>query len=170
MTKKRATKKAPVRGAAVRKRRAVARKKPVHLDPLLAPVKGAERRDIGHVRLEVGRAGDARVKRLIYPVGFCWSKDMKPAIGTDLCMHAHVGFLAHGEIHIEYADGCIVEHKAPQIVAIEPGHDGWVVGKEPAVLIEFDFAGDTVNRLGMPTAPPLTGRLLKTQPELKTQS
>ena len=84
------------------------------------------------------RAGAARVKRMIYPVGFRWSVDMKPRVGTDLCMHAHVGFLAHGEIHIEYADGCIVEHKAPQIVAIDPGHDGWVVGDEPVVLIEFD--------------------------------
>lgn len=117
---------------------------------LFAPVKGAERRDIGHVQLEVGRAGTARVKRMIYPVGFRWSVDMKPAIGGDFCMHAHVGFLAHGEIHIEYADGCIVEHKAPQIVAIEPGHDGWVVGSEPVVMIEFDFEAHTVERLGMP--------------------
>jgi hypothetical protein len=122
------------------------------IDPLLAPVKGAEKRTIGHVQLEVGRAGQARVKRLIYPPGFHWAVDMKPIVGTDLCMHAHVGFLARGEIHIEYADGCIVEHKAPQIVAIEPGHDGWVVGKEPVVIVEFDFEGDTVNRLGMPTA------------------
>ena len=75
---------------------------------------------------------------------------MKPVVGTDLCMHAHVGFLARGEIHVEYADGCIVEHKAPQIVAIDPGHDGWVVGKEPVVLIEFDFESETVKRLGMP--------------------
>jgi len=121
-------------------------------DPLLAKVKGAERREIGHVKLEVGRAGAARVKRMIYPPGFRWSRDMKPVVGTELCMHAHVGFLARGEIHIEYADGCIVEHKAPQIVAIEPGHDGWVVGGEPVVLIEFDFEGDTINRLGMPAA------------------
>jgi hypothetical protein len=121
-------------------------------DALLAPVKGAARRNIGHVQLEVGRAGSARVKRMIYPPGFHWAVDMKPVTGTDLCMHAHVGFLARGEIHIEYADGCIVEHKAPQIVAIEPGHDGWVVGKEPVILIEFDFEGDTVNRLGMPAA------------------
>lgn len=121
-------------------------------DPLFDAVKGALRRDIGHVQLEVGRAGAARVKRMIYPVGFRWSVDMKPQIGTDLCMHAHVGFLAHGEIHIEYADGCVIEHKAPQIVAIEPGHDGWVVGDEPVVLIEFDFEGDTVSRLGMPSA------------------
>jgi hypothetical protein len=116
------------------------------------PVKGAERRELGHVVLEVGRAGAARVKRMIYPPGFRWSIDMKPVTGTDLCMHAHVGFLVSGEIHIEYADGCVVEHKAPQIVAIEPGHDGWVVGKKPVVLIEFDFERDTVKRLGMPEA------------------
>ena len=128
-------------------RRKIARRKTKAVDPLLAAVKGAERRNIGHVQLEVGRAGAARVKRMIYPVGFRWSKDMKPVVGTDLCMHAHVGFLARGEIHIEYADGCVVEHKAPQIVAIDPGHDGWVVGKEPVVLIEFDFERDTVNRL-----------------------
>jgi hypothetical protein len=116
----------------------------------LAPVKGAELREVGHVRLEVGKAGDARVKRMIYPPGFRWSVDMKPLVGTDLCMHAHVGFLVSGEIHIEYPDGCVVEHKAPQIVAIEPGHDGWVVGREPVVLVEFDFERDTIRRLGMP--------------------
>jgi hypothetical protein len=120
-------------------------------DPLLSPLKGADRREIGHVRLDVQRAGAARVKRMIYPPGFRWSSDMKPITGTDLCMHAHVGFLARGEIHIEYGDGCVREYKAPQVVAIEPGHDGWVVGQEPAVLIEFDFEGDTVQRLGMPS-------------------
>jgi hypothetical protein len=117
---------------------------------LIAPVKGAERRNVGHVKLEVGRAGAARVKRMIYPPGFRWSKDMKASVGTDLCMHAHVGFLARGRIHVEYADGCIVEHAAPQIVAIEPGHDGWVVGREPAIMIEFDFEKDTIQRTGMP--------------------
>jgi hypothetical protein len=129
-----------------------ARKPAKAQDALLAAVKGATHRYLGHVRLDVGPAGAARVKRMIYPAGFRWSKDMKPVVGTDLCMHAHVGFLARGEIHIEYADGCIVEHKAPQIVAIEPGHDGWVVGKEPVVLIEFDFERDTVARLGMADA------------------
>jgi hypothetical protein len=161
MAKKRSTKKtASPRGRAQRSARPRAKARPAaavkakakKADALLAPVKGAERRTIGHVQLEVGRAGLARVKRMIYPAGFRWSVDMKPVVGTDLCMHAHVGFLARGEIHIEYADGCIVEHRAPQIVAIDPGHDGWVVGDEPVVLIEFDFEGDTVARLGMPTA------------------
>lgn len=149
---KKKTARTSVRKSAVTKRHKTVGRRPATSDPLLAPMKGIERRDVGGVRLEVGRAGDARVKRMVYPAGFRWSVEMKPIVGTELCMHAHVGFLAHGEIHIEYADGCVVEHKAPQIVAIEPGHDGWVVGKEPVVLIEFDFEGDTIRRLGMPDA------------------
>jgi hypothetical protein len=152
MAKKKPARKNVRSAGAIAKRGKSPQKLPKTRDPLLEAVKGAERRTIGHVRLEVGRAGAARVKRMIYPTGFRWSVDMKPIVGTDLCMHAHVGFLARGEIHIEYADGCIVEHKAPQIVAIEPGHDGWVVGKEPVVLIEFDFESDTIRRLGMPDA------------------
>jgi len=119
-------------------------------DALLAPIKGAEHREVGGVQLDVVAAGNSRVKRLVYPAGFRWSKDMKPLVGTERCMHAHVGFLARGQIHMEFADGCVLEFRAPQVIAIEPGHDGWVVGDEPAVVIEFDFGNDTVRSLGMP--------------------
>src|SRR5271165_7293327 len=119
-------------------------------DPLLAPMEGTEHQQIAGVKLDIARAGSARVKRVIYPAGFRWSTHIKPVVGTDLCMHAHVGFLAHGQIHIEYPDGCISEFAAPQAVAIEPGHEGWVVGTEPAVLIEFDFESDTARRCGVP--------------------
>ena len=119
-------------------------------DPLLAPMQGAEHREIGVVQLDIARAGTGRVKRVVYPPGFRWSAQMKAIVGGDLCMHAHVGFLARGQVHIQYADGCVLEFTAPQVVAIEPGHDAWVVGEDPAVLIEFDFEGENVNRLGMP--------------------
>jgi len=119
-------------------------------DPLLAPLAGGEYRKIGGAQIDVVRAGACRVKRVIYPPGFRWSRDMKAIVGTDLCMHAHVGFLVSGQIHIQYGDGCTLEFAAPQAVAIEPGHDGWVMGDEPAVMVEFDFEGETVSRLGMP--------------------
>jgi hypothetical protein len=121
-------------------------------DPLLAPIKAAEHRDMGGVRLDVVRAGGSRVKRIIYPPGFRWSTHMKSLVGTDLCMHAHVGFLARGQIQIRYADGCTADFNAPQVVAIEPGHDGWVIGDESVVMIEFDFESETIQRLGMPDA------------------
>jgi hypothetical protein len=121
-------------------------------DPLMAPVPGADRREVRGVTLDIVQAGDGRVKRAIYPPGFRWSTHMKGIAGTDLCMHAHVGFLVKGRIHMEFADGCIQEFVAPQAVVIDPGHDGWVVGDEPAVLIEFDFLGDTARRFGLPEA------------------
>lgn len=90
-------------------------------DPLLAPVHGADCREIGGVQLDIARAGAGRVKRVVYPPGFRWSTHMKAIVGTELCMHAHVGFLARGRVHIHYADGCTVEYTAPQVVAIDPG-------------------------------------------------
>lgn len=119
-------------------------------ETLLAPMQGADHREVGGVQMDTVTVGSSRVKRVIYPVGFRWSKNMKPLVGTDFCMHAHVGFLAAGEIHMEFKDGCVVEFRAPQVVSIEPEHDGWVVGSQPAVLIEFDFGNETVSRLGMP--------------------
>ena len=118
-------------------------------NPLLGPLKGAERREINGVQVDVVRTGQSRVKRVVYPPGFRWSKDLKAVVGTELCQHAHVGFLAAGRLTIEYADGVTEAYVAPQVVAIAPGHDGWVVGNEPAILIEFDFEGETVQRLGL---------------------
>jgi hypothetical protein len=119
---------------------------------LVSPIPNAEGREIGGVRIDVVRAGASRVKRMIYPSGFRWSTHMKPLVGTDLCMHAHVGFLAQGHIRIEYPDGCVREFTAPQVLVIEPGHEGSVVGQQAAVVIEFDFERETTTRLGMPEA------------------
>lgn len=120
-----------------------------HADPLLAPIYGAATHHLDGVQVDVAPAGTGRVKRVIYQPGFRWSTHMKDTVGTDLCMHAHVGFLARGKIGIKYGDGTTLEFAAPQVVAIEPGHDGWVVGDEAAVLIEVDFMGDTAERFGM---------------------
>jgi hypothetical protein len=120
-------------------------------DPLLAPIPGAETRRLNGVQVDVAPAGTGRIKRVIYEPGFRWSTHMKATTGTDLCLHAHVGFIARGSIGIRYRDGRTVSFTAPQVVAIEPGHDGWVDGSEPAVLIEVDFMGDTAEKFGMKT-------------------
>ncbi len=121
----------------------------MNTETLLRPLKDAERQEVGGVQVDVVRTGNSRVKRLVYPVGFRWSKNIKPLVTTALCEHTHVGFLAAGRLTIQYADGVVEEYIAPQVVAIAPGHDGWVVGEEPAVLIQFDFEGETVERMGL---------------------
>ena len=111
---------------------------------------GASHRDLSGVALDIVRAGKGRIKRVVYQPGFRWSTNMKAEVGTELCMHVHVGFLARGCIGVRYADGCTAEFTAPQVVVIDPGHDGWVVGDEVAVLIEIDFEGQTAATLGLP--------------------
>src|ERR1035441_9142169 len=48
---------------------------------------------------------DRGSKRIIYPPGFRWSTHMQPVVKTELCMHAHAGFLAQGRVHVQYEDG-----------------------------------------------------------------
>jgi hypothetical protein len=118
-------------------------------DPLLRPITGADRRRVGAVTIDIVRAGDCRLKRVVYPPGFRWSTHMKPSVGTALCVHAHVGLLARGRVRGQYADGCAFDFRAPGAVVLEPGHDAWVVGSEPAVLIQFDIEGETARRFGL---------------------
>ncbi len=119
-------------------------------DPLLARMAGAYHREVGGVSIDTTRAANGRVKRVCYPPGFRWSTHMKPLVNTPLCMHAHVGFLARGRVRGTYADGCAFDLAAPRAVVIEPGHDAWVVGKDTAVLIEFDTENSTAARFGLP--------------------
>lgn len=123
---------------------------PAATDALLARIEGAQHQKVGGATVDVVKAGNGRIKRLVYPPGFRWSTHMQAVAGTDQCMHAHVGFLARGHIQGEYADGCAFEAVAPRALVVEPGHDAWVVGAEPAVLIQFDCEDDTARRFGLP--------------------
>jgi hypothetical protein len=120
------------------------------MDSLLAPIAGADHHQVGGLEVDVARIANGRMKRIVYPPGFRWSTHMKPVVKTDLCMHTHVGFLAQGHLQGEYGDGCTYDVKAPAFVVLEAGHDGWVVGDEPAVWIQFDFEEGTARRFGLP--------------------
>jgi hypothetical protein len=117
---------------------------------LTGPMAGAEHQAFGPVEVDTMRVGNGRIKRLVYPPGLRWSVDLRPLVGTELCEHTHVGFLAQGGLEGVYADGCTFAYVAPQAVNIEPGHDAWVTGDEAAVLIQFDFEGRTTETLGLP--------------------
>lgn len=119
-------------------------------DSLTAPIEGAERKTVGGVVCDIVRIGNARVRRTIYNPGFTWETHMKKAVTSELCMHAHVGFLARGHLEAHFPDGCRQEWVAPAVVFLEPGHTGSVVGTEPAVLIEVDFEGATAAHFGLP--------------------
>ena len=82
------------------------------MDELLAPIEDADHHDVGGLSIDVTRAGNGRVKRVVYPPGWRWSTHMQPVTGTEYCMHTHVGFLARGRLRGRYADGCEYECSA----------------------------------------------------------
>ena len=51
----------------------------------------------------------------------------------------HVGVAQSGTIHISHEDGTEVDIGPGEAYVIEPGHDAWVVGDEPLIVI--DWAG-----------------------------
>ena len=115
------------------------------------PIEGAVHSEVGGLSVDEVPAGIGRIKRVVYPPGWRWSTDMRPVTGGERCMHAHVGFLVQGRMTVEYEDGCREELTAPAAVVVAPGHDGWVVGDENAVLVQYDCGADTVARLGLPS-------------------
>ena len=120
------------------------------MDPLLAPIEGAAHHEVGGLSVDVVKVGDGRMKRVVYPPGWRWSTHMKPVVRTESCLHAHVGFLARGVLQGVYEDGCEYEVRAPAFAVVEAGHDGWVVGDEAAVWVQWDSEEGTARRFGLP--------------------
>ena len=120
------------------------------MSALEQPIAGATRTEIGGLVVDEVAAGRGRIKRVIYPPGWRWTTHMAPAAGGDRCGHAHIGMLVQGTIVVEYPDGCRDIQVAPAAVVVAPGHDSWVEGDQPAVLIQYDCGPDTVELLGLP--------------------
>jgi ethanolamine utilization protein EutQ (cupin superfamily) len=77
------------------------------------------------------------VGRGVMQPGWKWSRDVKPIAGTDSCDIPHTGYVVSGRIHIRMDDGSESEYGPGDVMVIPPGHDGWVVGDEPYIAIEW---------------------------------
>lgn len=93
--------------------------------------------DKGRVDL-VNLSGGA-VGRATFEPGWKWSDHVAPIAGTKSCQAAHVGYVVSGRQKIVMDNGSELEIGPGDVVSIPPGHDGWTVGDEPCVVI--DFAG-----------------------------
>jgi len=79
-----------------------------------------------------------QVGRYTFQPGWRWSECIKPAVGTDSCHQVdHIGYVVGGRLHVKHDGGTEGEATPGDVYRIAPGHDGWVVGDEPAVLVEF---------------------------------
>ena len=88
-------------------------------------------------KLELVNLESGPVGRATFEPGWQWSKHVQPIAGTDSCQAPHVGYVVSGRQKVVMDDGTELEFGAGDVVAIPPGHDGYVVGDEPCVVIDF---------------------------------
>jgi class 3 adenylate cyclase len=95
------------------------------------------------------RVGSLDIGRGIVQPGWRWSTHMRKETDEPLCRIHHLQLLVSGRFAVQMEDGEYVEFEPNDIFDVPPGHDAWVLGDEPAVLV--DFLGN-IERLGRPAS------------------
>jgi hypothetical protein len=93
-----------------------------------------------HTTVEVVRIGGGEIGRYTFQPGWRWAEHIKPVVGTESCQTEHVGYVVSGTLHVESSDGTSGDVTSGSVYRIAPGHDAWVIGDQPVVVVEFQGA------------------------------
>jgi cupin domain len=96
-----------------------------------------ETRTFPHGRLEVVNVGGTAIGRARFEPGWKWSQDVKPIAGTASCEASHLGYVISGEMTVVMDDGARMRMRPGEAFSIPPGHDAWIEGSEPCVVVDF---------------------------------
>jgi hypothetical protein len=96
-----------------------------------------ETREFPNGKVDLLRIGGAEIGRLTLRPGWRWSTDVKPIAGTELCEAPHFQYHVSGTLRVQTADGQVFDAVAGQVTALPSGHDAWVVGDEPVVVVDW---------------------------------
>ncbi|MFB3819334.1 MAG: cupin domain-containing protein [Candidatus Methylomirabilales bacterium] len=88
-------------------------------------------------RLDLLQIGGGVVGRLTLEPGWRWSEHVKPIAKTQWCEAPHFQYQVSGRLHIVMADGREFDTGPGDVSTLPTGHDAWVVGDEPVVLIDW---------------------------------
>ncbi len=94
-------------------------------------------REFPNGRAEILRVGDTEIGRLTLQPGWRWSNDVKPIAGTDSCEAPHFQYHLSGRLMIRMDDGTEMTAVAGDVTSLPAGHDAWVVGDEPVVVVDW---------------------------------
>lgn len=96
-----------------------------------------ETRPFPHGQMAVVTIGDTTVGRGTFEPGWKWSTDIKPIAGTDSCQANHSAYVLSGRVVVKANDGAEIEFGPGDVMVAPAGHDAWVVGSEPCVLVDW---------------------------------
>jgi len=90
--------------------------------------------------------GGLTLSRSTQSVGWRWSEHFEDLVGGELCQARHMGYALSGILGVKLEDGTVCEIGPGELYDIPPGHDGYTVGDEPFVSIEWSGMRTWVGR------------------------
>jgi hypothetical protein len=88
-------------------------------------------------KVELVNIGGATIGRAVFEPGWKWSTSVKPIVNTKSCEAPHFQYHVSGTLKVVMDDGTEKELKAGDVSLLPSGHDAWVVGNEPVVVVDF---------------------------------
>ena len=92
--------------------------------------------------LELVALGGVTFGRATLQPGWKWSTCVKPIAKTESCQAPHLQYHVSGRLHVAMDDGSEMEFGPGDVSQLPPGHDAWVVGDEPVVVIDISGMGE----------------------------
>ena len=106
-----------------------------------------EKRSFEHGDMNLVTIEGATIGRAVFRPGWKWSNDVKPIAGTDSCEAPHFQYHVSGRLAIRMDDGTEIVAGPGDVTSLPSGHDAWVVGDEPAVVIDW-YGASTYAKAG----------------------
>ena len=88
-------------------------------------------------KVDIVKLGSVIVGRGVFEPGWKWSEHVKPIAGTTSCQAPHTGYVVSGRMKIVMDDGRSCEVSPGDAFVFPPGHNAWVLGNEPCVMLDF---------------------------------
>lgn len=106
-----------------------------------------EVREFPKGRLELIKIGGATIGRAVFQPGWKWSTSVQPLVNTRSCEAPHFQYHVSGVLKVVMDDGAEFECRPGDVSLLPSGHDAWVVGAEPAVVVDFQGMVDYARSL-----------------------
>jgi hypothetical protein len=96
-----------------------------------------EKRSFDKGELELVTLGGVTFGRGTLQPGWKWSTCVKPIVNTESCEASHLQYHVSGRLRVRMDDGSEDGFGPGDVSLLPPGHDAWVVGEEPVVVIDI---------------------------------
>lgn len=92
--------------------------------------------------LELVNVGGSVIGRGTFQPGWKWSSSVKPIAKTESCEAPHFQYQIAGVMKVRMDDGTELTSRAGDVVSLPSGHDAWVVGNDPVIVVDFQGMAD----------------------------